>query len=113
MGRPENGYIKKSPAPWVFNMDLAQFRILVVGDDSRSALAIVRSLGRAGAYVSLASETQESVVQKSRGVKRVFRLPSSAASISSWGSALKEVVHQNTFDAIIPANEAAWLSGNP
>jgi len=90
-------------------MDFARYRILVIGDDSRSALAIVRSLWRAGARVSLASESEESIVRKSRAVRRVFDLPSSSASISAWERALKDILLKNEFDAVIPATETAWL----
>ncbi len=90
-------------------MDFARYRILVIGDDSRSALAIVRSLWRAGAQVSLASESKESIVRKSRAVQRVFDLPSSSASISAWERALKDILLKNEFDAVIPATETAWL----
>ena len=90
-------------------MDITRHRILVIGDDSRGALAIVRSLSRAGTSVSLASESRESIVRKSRAVWRIFNLPSSAASISRWSNALKEIIRQHEFDAIIPANETAWL----
>ncbi len=90
-------------------MDFARYRILVIGDDSRSALAIVRSLWRVGAQVSLASESKESIVRKSRAVRRIFNLPSSSASISAHERALNDILLKNEFDAVIPATETAWL----
>lgn len=90
-------------------MDFSKLRILVIGDDERSALAIARSLWRAGAEVSLASESAESVVRRSRAVQKVYPLPSSSASISAWSRRVREIFLKNEFDAVIPASEAAWL----
>src|SRR3989338_11281961 len=109
MGRPESGYTKKLLAPWTYSMDVSGIRILVIGDDTRSALAIVRSLWRAGAEVSLASERAESPVVRSRAVRKVYALPSSAASISAWSRRIKEIFLKNEFDAVLPATETAWL----
>ena len=90
-------------------MDVSGIRILVIGDDTRSALAISRSLWRAGAKVSLASESAESPVVRSRAVRKVYALPSSAASISAWSRRVKEIFLKNEFDAVLPATETAWL----
>lgn len=90
-------------------MDLNRYRILVIGDDERSALAIVRSLWRRGAEVFLASESGDSIARRSRAVKAIYALPSSGASISAWSRRVKEIFLKNEFDAVIPASEAAWL----
>ena len=76
-------------------------RVLVVGDDSRSALSVVRSLGRQGIEVAVAVQHDGSMVTRSRYVRRVFRIPSSDAG-DTYIAALRTIVESERFDLLIP-----------
>ena len=76
-------------------------RVLVVGDDSRSALSVVRSLGRQGIEVAVAVQHGGSVVTRSRYVRRVFPLPSADVG-DAYITALRTIVESERFDLVIP-----------
>lgn len=77
-------------------------RVLVLGDDSRSCLTIVRSLGRKGIEVVLGVQDPRSLVPYSRFVSSVIRFPSSLSDLTRWEEKLKEVLSVQKFDLIIP-----------
>ncbi len=80
-------------------------RVLVLGDDNRSCLAVVRSLGRAGLEVWLGTEMPDSIVPRSRYVRRTVRLPSTATRVEDWVSELRALLEAERFDLVIPTSD--------
>lgn len=76
-------------------------RVLVIGDDTRATLAVVRSLGRAGKEVHLAPFNWHSPTTRSRYVAQVHQLPRNT-QVQSWARAAAEVLAGWRFDLIIP-----------
>lgn len=83
--------------------------VLVLGDDSRAALACVRSLGRRGVRVVLGTQEQDGVARSSRYVSSVIRLPSNSGNLARWESRLQEIIMLRDFELIIPAAESTFV----
>ena len=77
-------------------------RVLVLGDDDRSCLAVVRSLGRNGVEVWLGSEEPASLVPHSRYVRRSFLWPSTQRHVEAWCAELRGLLEKERVDLVIP-----------
>jgi predicted ATP-grasp superfamily ATP-dependent carboligase len=84
-------------------------RVLVMGDDMRVFLAVVRSLGRAGHEVHAAPFDSNSPSLKSKYIAKVHHLPSYTASASAWRAALSEVLRKESFDLVVPTCDRAII----
>lgn len=84
-------------------------RVLVLGDDTRSFLAIVRSLGRAGFAVHAAPFDFSSPALASRYVARVHRLPPYSLSGAAWVEALRALIAAEAIDLVIPCDDRTLL----
>ena len=84
-------------------------RVLVLGDDTRSFLTIVRSLGRRGVEVHVAPTNFRSPALRSRYIHTVHRLPIWSGEGAEWLSAVEELLRAVRFDMVIPCNETALL----
>ena len=84
-------------------------RILVVGDDMRIFLSIVRSLGRAGKEVHAAPFDWHAPALKSRYVSAVHHLPRYSDDPVEWRNSLLEVLRKNSFNLIVPCCDRAIL----
>ncbi|HEY0311587.1 MAG TPA: ATP-grasp domain-containing protein [Allosphingosinicella sp.] len=84
-------------------------RVLVLGDDTRSFLAIVRSLGRAGFAVHAAPFDFTSPALASRYVGKVHRLPPYSLSADAWVAALSAVIAADGIDLVIPCDDRTLL----
>ncbi len=84
-------------------------KILVIGDDLRSFLAIVRSLGRAGYEVHAAPFDFSSPALVSRYISAIHRLPGYSASPDAWLARLDALIAQHKFALIIPCGDNALL----
>ena len=84
-------------------------RVLVLGDDNRSALAVVRSLGRAGLEVWLGTEAPDSVVPLSRHVRKTIRLPATMFRVEDWVAELRAILEREKFDLVIPTSDNALV----
>lgn len=80
-------------------------RALVLGDDTRSFLAVVRSLGRAGWEVDAAPYDFRSAALASRYLRAVHRLPPYSLAASRWTEALAALVAAEGYDLIIPCDD--------
>jgi len=80
-------------------------KILVIGDDLRSFLAIVRSLARAGYEVHAAPFDFSSPALASRFISASHRLPRYAVAPAAWLEALQALVAQYQFALIIPCGD--------
>lgn len=83
--------------------------VLVLGDDTRSFLAVVRSLGRRGIAVHAAPNDFSSPALASRYLKGVHRLPPYSISPEGWLEALKALVEREGIDLIIPCDDRSVL----
>jgi protein-tyrosine-phosphatase/predicted ATP-grasp superfamily ATP-dependent carboligase len=87
----------------------ARRRLLVIGDDTRSFLTLVRALGRVGNVVHVAPFNRRSPALRSRYVAAVHRLPFHLGDGSAWRAALRELVDTHGIELVIPCDERALL----
>jgi protein-tyrosine-phosphatase/predicted ATP-grasp superfamily ATP-dependent carboligase len=83
--------------------------VLVLGDDTRSFLAVVRSLGRRGIGVHVAPANFRSVALRSRYIAAIHDLPPWIGDGVEWLSALSTLLQAQRFDLVVPCNETALL----
>lgn len=84
-------------------------KVLILGDDNRSFLASVRSLGRLGLEVHAAPEDWSSPVLSSRYIAKKISLPPHDLSPEAWLDALEKVHRLHRYDFILPCNEMGIL----
>ena len=85
-------------------------KVLVLGDDDRMVLPIVRSLARQGIEVHLGWCQQGDPTARSRYVNRHHELPWPSASKHHWLISLNTLVETEKFDLVIPATEQAMFA---
>ncbi len=83
--------------------------VLVFGDDTRSFLATVRSLGRRGITVHAAPANFRSPALRSRYIAAVHDLPPWMDEGVDWLSATEALLRSTAFDLVIPCDETAML----
>jgi predicted ATP-grasp superfamily ATP-dependent carboligase len=83
-------------------------RVLVFGDDSRSFLAVARSLGRKGIEVHAVPFRAQAPALKSRYVRKIHQLPEYDSN-GRWIEALKRILESHDFDLIMPCGDRAVL----
>jgi predicted ATP-grasp superfamily ATP-dependent carboligase len=86
-----------------------RLRVLVTDGEQRSALAIVRSLGRAGHEIEVVSTSGRSLAGASRWVRAEYPVPDPLDEPAAFGAAVLECVSQKSIDALIPVTEASLL----
>jgi protein-tyrosine-phosphatase/predicted ATP-grasp superfamily ATP-dependent carboligase len=84
-------------------------KALVFGDDTRSFLATVRSLGRQGIAVHAAPANFRSPALRSRYIAAVHDLPPWLGDGTAWLQAMETLLRTERFDLVIPCNETALL----
>lgn len=84
-------------------------KALVLGDDTRSFLATVRSLGRQGIAVHAAPANFRSPALTSRYIAAVHDLPPWMGDGADWLRAIEALLRAERFDLVIPCNETALL----
>ena len=84
-------------------------KVLVLGDDTRSFLAIVRSLGRRRIEVHAAPASFASLALKSRYIARIHYLPYWMTDGTEWLAAMEDLLRAERFDLVIPCNETTLL----
>lgn len=86
-----------------------RIKILVLGDDTRSFLAIVRALGRRGMEVHAAPGDFSGPARHSRYIARLHEIPPWMGDGSDWLAAMQALLARETFDVVIPCNETTLL----
>jgi protein-tyrosine-phosphatase/predicted ATP-grasp superfamily ATP-dependent carboligase len=81
----------------------------VLGDDTRSFLAIVRSLGRAGIAVHAAPADFRSPALRSKYIAAMHRLPPYLGDGATWCAVVGELLRRESFDLVIPCDERTLL----
>lgn len=84
-------------------------KVLVIGDDTRSFLACVRSLGRQGLEVHVAPNTWTSPALASRYIKQVHILPYYLGEGHEWLQAVRALLETEQFALVLPCEERSLL----
>jgi predicted ATP-grasp superfamily ATP-dependent carboligase/protein-tyrosine-phosphatase len=84
-------------------------KVLVLGDDSRGFLSVVRSLGRAGLEIHVAWCPANAPSLRSRYVHAVHRLTGYRRTGTAWLAALMRLLEEERFDLVIPCHDAGLL----
>lgn len=90
-------------------MAQAAKKVLVIGDDTRSFLACVRSLGRQGLEVHVAPNTLTSPALASRYIKQVHILPYYLGDGREWLTATRTLLDREQFALVLPCEERSLL----
>jgi protein-tyrosine-phosphatase/predicted ATP-grasp superfamily ATP-dependent carboligase/CelD/BcsL family acetyltransferase involved in cellulose biosynthesis len=84
-------------------------KVLVLGDDTRSFLATVRSLGRKGLEVHVVPNDMQSAALRSRYIAQIHSLPPYIGDGGEWVRAVVRLLTQENFALVIPCQDAALL----
>src|SRR5437762_12931421 len=83
--------------------------VLVLGSDTRSLIAVIRSLGRRGLRDHVAGAPPSAPALRSRYVDTIHDLPPYAADGDAWMRALRSVLRRAPFDLGLPCHHPAVL----
>jgi len=84
-------------------------KALILGDDVRSFLATVRSLGRAGIQVHTGWADTDSPALKSRYIYKYHQISDYSPDDNVWISEFENVLQAEQFDLVIPCNDQRIL----
>jgi protein-tyrosine-phosphatase/predicted ATP-grasp superfamily ATP-dependent carboligase len=84
-------------------------RVLVLGEDTLSFLAIIRSLGRLGLEVHVAWCPLDAPALQSRYVNLVHRIPPYREETDDWIQAFQHILRQQQFDLVLPTTDSTIL----
>lgn len=84
--------------------------VLVTDGDQRAALAIVRSLGRAGYECKVASARPRSLAAASRYARGEVTLPDPTADPSGYAAAVEETIRREGIHLLLPVTESSILA---
>jgi len=84
-------------------------KVLVLGDDTRSFLAIVRSLGRRGIEVHAAPFDFTAPALHSRYIARIHRLPYCLGECGGWLAAVEALLRAEAYSLVLPCDERALI----
>jgi protein-tyrosine-phosphatase/predicted ATP-grasp superfamily ATP-dependent carboligase len=84
-------------------------KVLVMGDDTRSFLACVRSLGRQGIEVHAAPYSMDAPALASRYITQVHLLPYYLDDGLEWLQAMQALMAAQHYDMVLPCEERALL----
>ncbi len=84
-------------------------KVLVLGQEDRAFLAVVRSLGRRGLEVHVGWCPSDAVALRSRYVARAHELPRYARDDDAWLRALVALCERERFDVVIPTNDTTIM----
>jgi protein-tyrosine-phosphatase/predicted ATP-grasp superfamily ATP-dependent carboligase len=88
---------------------MAKGNVLVLGDDTRSFLAIVRSLGRHGLKVHVAPQNWRSAALRSRYIDQRHVLPMPIGRGDAWLASLENLLRREHFDLTVPCSDRFLL----
>ncbi len=88
-------------------MSASTGRVLVLGNDTRSFLSVIRSLGRAGLEVHAAWADPDCPALRSRYLRQAHSIARYAAHDDRWQKELIDLLRAHSFDAVIPCHDVA------
>jgi len=84
--------------------------VLVLDGEQRAALAVVRSLGRKGVTVSVASSTRQSLAGGSRFAVREFLVPDPVDAPAAYAATIARLSVECDAQVIVPVSEPSTLA---
>jgi len=84
-------------------------RVLVLGEDTRNFLAVIRSLGRLGLEVHVAWCPLNSPALKSKYIHRCHILPPYRSDNASWLTTFNALLREQQFELIVPCTDGTIL----
>ncbi len=84
--------------------------VLVTDSEQRAALAVVRSLGRAGYRVLVGGPPRRTIATASRYCSERLELPDPLAAPEDFAAIVTAAVAANRIDTLVPISEAALLA---
>ena len=105
--RPFARWIRSPPGWTQFLMPVS---VLVTDGEQRAALAAVRSLGRAGYTVIVASALPHSLAGSSRYASQSVRVPDPLAEPDDFAAAIQAALRERPVQVVLPITEAAILA---
>lgn len=84
-------------------------RVLVLGEDTRNFLAVIRSLGRSGLDVHVAWCPLNSPALKSKYIRRCHILPEYRSDDAGWLEAFNALLREEQFELILPCTDGTIL----
>jgi len=84
-------------------------KVLALGREPRSLLAVVRSLGRRGIDVDIGWSPRSSPAVRSRYVRRVVDIPPYSQGDARWKQTLTGLLQHERYDLVIPCDDSAIL----
>ncbi len=84
-------------------------KALILGEDTRSFLTVVRSLGRQGVKVHVGWCTTGAPELRSRYITKIHRLPLYHPRDNSWKQALLDLMKEEKFDLTLATNDRTIL----
>lgn len=85
-------------------------RVLILGDDMRIFLAVVRAFGRSGKIVHAAPFDPRSPALKSKFISAVHIFPNPALDLAGWKAAVLNLVRSFSFDLIVPCTDPSIIA---
>ncbi len=85
-------------------------RVLVIGDDMRIFLAVIRSLGRAGKQVHAAPFNRHSPALRSKYISAVHHFPCYSDDPAAWQASVLSVLRAFSFQLIVPCTDPTILA---
>jgi len=80
-------------------------KVLVLGEDTRSFLTVIRSLGRAGIDVHVGWCNRNSPAIYSKYIKLFHNIPNPSNTAEDWKDCLKNILVRENYDLIIPCHD--------
>ncbi|GBL04229.1 ATP-grasp domain-containing protein [Glaciecola sp. KUL10] len=80
-------------------------KVLILGEDTRSFLSVIRSLAKQGYQVDVVCFDASSPSLKSKYIKNVFLLNYQAYTQTEWLENLISIVEEQNYSAIVPCDE--------
>jgi protein-tyrosine-phosphatase/predicted ATP-grasp superfamily ATP-dependent carboligase len=84
-------------------------KALVLSDDPRPLLGVVRSLGRGGVQVHVGWYPPDRFALSSRYIHRVHALPAYAPDNAAWKDALIALMERERFDLVVPCTDSTLI----
>ncbi|NOY85605.1 MAG: ATP-grasp domain-containing protein [Nitrospirae bacterium] len=84
-------------------------KVLVLGQDNRSCLSVVRSLGRQNLTVHLAWSSPNSLVRHSRYVQEIHDIPPYTPDDDAWKKKLISILSREKYTLVIPCSDPTIL----
>lgn len=79
--------------------------ILIIGEDTRSFLTVIRSLGEIGHIIDIVCLDNTSPSKKSKYIRNCYSLNYHSHSIQEFRLALEDIIKVNSYDLVIPCDE--------